>query len=253
MCGSRFALLLATAFVVPLQADLKIKIRETYGPSASYRTEYYKPNFWRSEREPGDDLIVDSTNRRSFLIDTTRREYTVQTHGRAPLPANPARTFRVDIETRDTGEQRQAFGHTARHFMTTEHRYMEDGEKPVSEVQELVTDGWYLDIPGRFPGLSSIGTVTYLTSSPAGSPPPGPDFVVKSTGGGPQGLPIWEKTRDHVFEVIELSESPLDPKVFEPPAGFRRVIRPHPGEPLSWNDRLQLYWQQLLDWIGGAV
>ena len=176
--------------------------------------------------DPASYLVIDSANSRSFQVDTQRREYVVQTPGRPLEPSHSGNTFIVEIETRDTGEQRQAFGHTARHFVTTEHRRMEHSGQPPSDIQELVTDGWYLDVPGRFPGLT--------------------------TGHRPPGIAICEKTADHLLEVTELSEDPLDPKLFEPPPGFRRVIRPFPGQRLSWADRAQFYWQQFLDWLGIA-
>jgi hypothetical protein len=133
---------------------------------------------------------------------------------------------------------------------------MEHTGQPPSDIKELVTDGWYLDIPGRFPGLSGVGTVTYfaISAAPANRATHAPEapFTIKTTGKRPPGLAVWEKTADHLLEVTELSEDPLDPKLFEPPPGFRRLIRPFPGQRLSWTDQAQFYWQQFLDWLGIA-
>ena len=262
--AAAFALRMASVTAAPLRADLKIRIQETYGTVTSSRTEFYKDRLWRRELDPTSYLVIDSANRRSFQVDTEHHEYVVQTPGRPLEPSHSGDTFVVEIETRDTGDQRQVFGHTARHFKTTEHRRMEHPGQPPSEIQELVTDGWYLDVPGRFPGLSGVGIVTFLATSvmpatarpfriwsPASRPPEAP-FAIKSTGKLPPGLAISEKTAAHLLEVTELSEDPLDPKLFEPPPGFRRVIRPFPSQRLSWADQAQFYWQQFLEWLGIA-
>ena len=262
--GVAFALLMAFALAAPLRADLKIRIQETFGPSTSSRTEYYKDRLWRRELDPATYLVMGASNRRNFQVETQRREYVVQTPGRPLAPVHSSDTFVVELDARDTGEQRQVFGHNARHFISTEHRRMEHSGQSPSAVKELVTDGWYLDIPGRFPGLSGVGVVTYIATSvsppaarpfriwsPANRPPEAP-FAIKITGNRPPGLAIWEKTADHLLEVTELSEDPLDPTLFEPPPGFRRVIRPFPGQRLSWADQAQFYLQQFLDWLGIA-
>ena len=73
--------------------------------------------------------------------------------------------------------------------------------------------------------------------------------VIRS-GPAPKGLAVWEQTGDNLLEVAELSEAPLDPRLFEVPADFHRVVRPLPGESLSWNDQLIFYWQEIEDWSG---
>lgn len=158
---------MASVTAPPLQADLKIRIQETFGPTTTSRTEYYKDRLWRRDQDPVSYLVIDSANRRSFQVDTERREYVVQTPSRPLAPAHSDATFVVEIDARDTGEQRRVFGHTARHFITTEHRRMEGSGRPPSNITELVTYGWYLDIPGRFPGLSGVGIVTFVATSVA--------------------------------------------------------------------------------------
>jgi hypothetical protein len=152
----------------------------------------------------------------------------------------------VQIETKDTGEQRPIFGHTAHHIVTTERRHTEYRDKPPTEIQQTVTDGWYLDIPGRFPMMSRIGTVAYLAGADSAWVP---NIAIKVTGHGPQGLAVWEKGPDRLLEVTALSEAPLDPKLFMPPNDFRRVSNLLPRQRLSWSDMLRLHWQQLLGWL----
>ena len=234
------------------RADLTLRIRETNGASISTRTDYYKPPFWRTGLPGGSYMVADSANRRSFTVDTAGRQYIVNNvEDVRQQPPSPDQTIVADIETKDTGEQRPMFGHTARHIITTQRRHTEYRNQPPGEIQEIVTDGWYLDLPGRFSNRSRAGAIAYLTVSRAGDPVPSIAFHVN--GHAPQGLPVWEKSGDRLLEITELSEAPLDPKLFEPPPGFRRVYHWLPGESLSWPNQLHWYWQQFLDWLGGTA
>jgi hypothetical protein len=53
------------------------------------------------------------------------------------------------------------------------------------------------------------------------------------------------------MEVTEFSRAELDPMLFEPPNGYRRVIHPVPGEQLSWSDEILFGWQQFQNWLAG--
>lgn len=245
-------LALLIAFAMPVRADFKIQIQLTEGSHIIAQTGYYKPQLWRADLPGRSYVIVDSGNRRSIMVEPAAREYSVQNFGGAPQqPADPDQTVVAEVETRDTGEQRQMFGHIAHHIFTTLRRHTEYRNQPPSAIQEVLTDGWYLDVPGRFPMLSRAGTVTYLAAGVRGTDVT-PRIAVKTTGHAPEGLPIWEKSGDRLLEVTELSEAPLDAKLFEPPSGFRRVVRPLSVQPLSWTDLLWVRWQQFLDWLGLA-
>ncbi|MGH9665738.1 MAG: hypothetical protein ACRD9L_15035, partial [Bryobacteraceae bacterium] len=122
-------------------------------------------------------------------------------------------------------------------------------DKQPSETQEIVTDGWYLDVPFPIPrNRRGIGVYTALV---AGRHNAVPKIEVTRLGSTPTGLLVSERRGDSILEVTKFSEAPLDPKLFEPPAGFRRVIRPMPGEQLPWSDQALFYWQQLQDWLVG--
>jgi hypothetical protein len=247
-------ILIGVAVAVPLLGDLKIQIKTTEGSTTSSRTEYYKNGQWRFEVAPGVYVIADSATQRSIMVFSARREYSVNQMVR-PLPAtNPEMTFIEEIKTSDTGERRDLFGHTARHIITTEHRRAEYRNRPSAEEKEkeIVTEGWYLDIPGRFPGISRVGTVTMLMAHDSRERPR-ENFRIETAGRPPLGLPIWEKSPDRLLEVTDLSEEPLDATFFEAPPDFRRVVRPMHGEQLSWSDQLLLYWQKFEDWLGGLV
>jgi hypothetical protein len=173
-------------------------------------------------------------NKRSITIDPALRQYLVHTQTRKAEATDSAETVVVEIETRDRGEQRHMFGHAARRFFTSERRHIEHRDRPPSDITEIVTDGWYLDIPGQFPTLSRVGSVHVLAASSGQQDQPAiPKVKVTRSGPAPKGLAVWEQTGDNLLEVTEFSETPLDPRLFEAPAGFHRVVRPLPGESLS--------------------
>ena len=238
---------LALALSSSSQADLTIHIKETHGASTSTRIQYYKPPLWRTELPDGNYVVGDSASHGSFTVDTPSRRYFVNDVGGVRRPASPDQTIVADIETKDTGERRSIFGHAARHILTTQRRHMEYRNQAPGEVQEIVTEGWYLDISGPFPMLSRAGAVAFLTNSRDGDPVP--SITVHVTGRAPLGVPVWEMSGDHLLEITHLSEAPLDPKLFQPPPGFRRIFR----EPSSGPSRFEWYWQQFLDWLGGVA
>jgi hypothetical protein len=53
-------------------------------------------------------------------------------------------TLRVETTTVDTGERKAFFGRTARHVIITRKQIPLEGSH--SELQETVTDGWYIDL-----------------------------------------------------------------------------------------------------------
>ena len=195
-------------------------------------------------------MIVDWVNSRSISVDAALRQYLVHTPTRKPEAADSAETVVVEIETRDRGEQRQMFGHAARRFITTERRHIEYRDRPPSDITEIVTDEWYLDIPGQFPTLSRVGSVSVLAAiSERQGQPAIPKVKVTRSGPAPKGLAVWEQSGDNLLEVTEFSEAALDPRLFKVPADFHRLVHPLPGESLSWIDQLIYYWQEIEDWF----
>jgi hypothetical protein len=245
--------LIACAGLMPLRADLRIRLKETSIGGSAVVTEYYKGTRWRRDfAAAGGWMVVDSASKQSIAVDPAKQEYTLNTFVRPKPAIDGSQTIVVDIETRDTGEQRQVFGHIARHLVTTERRHTEYLQKPPSEIREIATDGWYLDldVPAAFPSHSRIGAVAVITSlSPHGRSSGVPRIEVTRRGPVPRGFPVWEKTGDNQTELTDFSEAPLDDSLFTPPAGYRRAIHPLPGERLSWADQLLFGWQQFQDWL----
>jgi hypothetical protein len=255
MRASVVALIGVGILAVPLRADLQITLKETFVGGTTTRVEYYKGNRWRSDSDPnGGYWIVDSANKRTITVDPMKREYSVNTFTRAEPTTDPSQTIVIEIETRDTGEQRQMFGHPVHHILQTERRRTEYPDKPSSETREIMTDGWYMDVPVPFPNHSRIGAV-FLTGFMIDQHrrQTVPKIKVTRNGPVPHGLPVWEKTGENLSEVTEFSQAPLDQSLFEPPEGFRRVVHPFPGARLSWSDQLLFCWQQLEDWLGSLL
>lgn len=193
------ALLISAGLATPLRGDLKIRVQETFGRGGTTSLVYYcKEHFWRTE-SPGDReyMIVDWVNKRSISVDPAKRQYVLHSPPRKPEATDSPEMIVVEIETRDRGEQRQMFGHAARRFITTERRHIEYRDRPPSDITEIVTDGWYLDIPGQFPNLGRVGSLqVFAVSSSQQSQPAIPKVKVARRGSAPKGLAVWEQTGD---------------------------------------------------------
>ena len=151
-----------------------------------------------------------------------------------PNTASPRIIF--DITTVDTGETRKAFGHTARHFITTTKQTATPGlDSPPSETVE---DVWYPDLPdvmqcnsGSHRPHGMIGGGITSTIGERGKKPgplPIPEF--RYHGPDPTGLALSSKkltrtTRHYVYgeayetsstqtsEIVELKEASIDPSL----------------------------------------
>lgn len=246
-------LIVGGAFVVPLRADLQFSVKDTFAGGKATRVEYYSENRWRSDSEYGY-RIVDSLNQRVLTVDPCKREYSVDTFNsftRTEQITDPSQTIVIEVETLDTGERRQMFGHSARHFIAIDRRRTEYPDKPPSATREIRTDGWYLDIPLPFPNHSRyVGVaVSMVLTIDQHNRQTVPKIEITRNGPAPRGLPVWEKTGDSLTEVTEFSDAPLDQSLFEPPKGFRLVVHPLPNEQLCWSDQFLFHWQQFRNWV----
>lgn len=224
---------------------------------------------WRCDLKTTFFLNLDDREYQSAPMRPARGGLQAGPPPTAP-PELPKPTFVIETTTVDTGERKDFFGFDARHVIVTRSESpLEGGTRPPSET---VTDGWYIDLPvtisclpdwGRsFPHAYGVGRVI-----PAGQPHDArwvvsefPTF--KDVGPLETGYPIEMRmeshstfqgqVRTHVTEyrVTALSRDPLDPNLFEIPAGFRRVAQirqepdppPRKDPPFSWTslwDRLR--------------
>jgi len=150
---------------------------------------------------------------------------------RAPVPMSVASYAALRSETRDTGETQEIFGRTAHHFVTRT-----ESTPSVGSTQDGwsdIADGWFLP-ELRIPrGCSGPSNPAWASMHP-------PDDEATANTQKPLGLPVRVKytsnfirngagansqVRTHVLEreVVELSEQPLSPSLFQVPKGYKRV------------------------------
>jgi len=211
--------------------------------------------------------IYQCDQHRAVEMNLDDREYTTHELGENGVPvgykskiAEPqlsGATVTITVETSDTGERKEMFGHLARHMITRHKQVAEPGA--CLQSGETVSDGWYidLDIPSwgciRAPKTAN-GTVAVLAGNCRDR------FVVHHTGRIENGFPLKltttsrnsalrgptkaEFTEAGVTEVTELSEAPLDPALFEVPAGFKNVNHLSDEPVMSLRIRALVVWQE---------
>jgi hypothetical protein len=177
-----------------------------------------------------------------------------------------APTLRLEETTVDTGARKDFFGHTARHVITSrKERPLEGSHR---EAQESVKDGWYIDLDTRivcdrgWPENKTANkkTIAYLTSGDA--PPERIESFKK--GETETGFPVewiissksefarsdgtkqWRTSRDRM-KVTDFVEGPLDPALFEVPAGFRKVATIDSNESGEEQSMFMVAWRQFVD------
>jgi hypothetical protein len=169
-------------------------------------------------------------------------------------------TLLIETTTVDTGERKQLFRHSARHVIATRKETPLEGSQ--QEPQASVTDGWYIDLDPRISCDFKDGEHAYLHAWSSGGDraPDRPKFVdagkpetgfaleLKTTSRSVYTLADGtkkESTSTNERTVTQLEEGPLDPAVFEIPAGFRQVAHVETNPPMDWQTVLANYWQWL--------
>ena len=123
----------------------------------------------------------------------------------------------VTIETRDTGDRKRVGSLVARRVVTTRITRPSPGAK--SRASSDKTDGWYIDVT-RQCSTRAVGVLANCDAADR--------LRVEHAGAHEHGCCIESTDRsvfgDHTYvsrtELLELSEGPLDPSLFEvPPAG----------------------------------
>ena len=97
---------------------------------------------------PRTATIYQCDMHRILRLDFDHHQYTVTELDRSqPAPAMSKSGAKVNVlvESRDTGEARQLFGLTARHFIIT--RRTVPGPGACVKPSESTEDGWFVDIP----------------------------------------------------------------------------------------------------------
>jgi hypothetical protein len=243
--AGRLALILlcAATAAAEARADVKIKSRQTMQGQSYENATYIKGKRQRTESMGGQSVTIQQCDlRRDIQMMPAMKAYTVNPYGDATAAANaPASGTRQTVEqtkggvvtstvtTRDTGERKQMFGHTARRIITTiETKSSPDACTPIDTKME--TDGWYIDAAFALDcDLERAGA--YQNRQQAGGCRD--RYQMKTVGAAKRGYPVYEKMTmfekdgresfSMVNEVVELSQATLDASLFEPPADYREV------------------------------
>jgi hypothetical protein len=172
------------------------------------------------------------------------------------IPA-PANTPVIKIETIDTGERKEVGGFTLRHIKQTENQpaQVAGGQGERNDVK----DGWYVDLPDpqqcpeyKVPKGWKRATVAFVSAGVdvfprlelKGNAPPRLPTAVEETHTTKygDGTTLTEKT-----ELVEFSQGPVDPELFEIPQGYRPALHtPNGGRDLMQPDtlinRMRAWW-----------
>lgn len=256
-------------FAIPARStDLKIVTRESSERGqSSTRTEYLTASSSRFESRTRVNNIAghriahithygESANEQ-FVLDLDAHEYVKYDSDkrgiRLGVKGRPVKytggTVDIYIDSTDTGETKEMFGHSARHIFTKERRI--PGLGSCSIASESESDGWYIDYSAlpewRRP---KAGQFAILAGFPSGCL----DKIQVHRSGVQVGFPLkMVTTVDNVSqpgqdltvhsftstsEVIEFRSAHLDPTLFVVPPDFRQVKEltnmNRPGNLTAW-------------------
>jgi hypothetical protein len=284
-CSSVFSLLVLAAsvslprLIVPNHPDLAIKTRRTSGDWLSQvDTLYLKGARERSEivteklarADPMKFVVIRQCDKkRVFNLNERDKIYASSEiedwseRLKKARPVSLAQTSGAEvmmtIDSVDTGERRRSEHYTARHVKVKIRIEPGPGASTPASVEE--TDGWYIDLPGcgcQEQGLSGFARLS------ASSVNRQDRWQIKWLGKAPRGYAIEEtsvvteagKWTNSKVGLLEISEAPLDPSIFELPAGYRQALQTGNGgadltKPDTISNRTQYYWARLTLWVRG--
>ena len=229
-------------FVVPNFKDLTIKTRTTFGVSpSSVATSYFKGARQRSEHHPEHLRIVPPYSatimqcdlKTEYLVNENAKTYRKSSWGNRqghPFLREPNETgpeVVVTVDTADTGERRQMGSFDARRVKTSV--TVEPSKGAAAKPGKVEVDGWYIDLFGvncreRDPDSIGISLIPMLSPSDGQHD----HVIIKRIGNGQRGYAVSEtsttkeggNTIVKKHELLEFSERPLDPSLFELPPHY---------------------------------
>ena len=227
-------------FVVPNFKDLTIKTRTTFGMSGpSVAISYFKGARQRSEHRPEGLRIVPPYSATIMQCDL-KTEYLLNDHAKTyrksswggrqghPFLREPNETgpeVVVTVDTEDTGERRQMGSFDARRVRTS--ITVEPSKGAAAKPGKVEIDGWYIDLFGvdcRERDREGLGISLNPMVVPSDSQHD--HVIIKWIGNGQRGYGVSEtsttkeggNTIVKKHELLEFSERPLDPSLFEVPS-----------------------------------
>jgi hypothetical protein len=285
LCSGTFSVLILAAsvglptFIVPNHPDLTIKTRRISGDwlsqvdtlylkGARERTEIVTEEPARADamelvmiRQCDKKRAIDLNERDKIYAASEIEDWAERLKKPRPVRLNQmsGAEVTVTIDSIDTGERRQFAHYTARHVKVKTQVEPSPGASTPASVEE--TDGWYIDLPGLGCQDQTLGGIGFTRLGSANRQ----DRVqIKWLGKAPRGYPIevttittntGNKTISKV-ELLEISEAPLNPSLFDLPAGYRRALQTGNGgadltKPDTISNRGQYYWTRLTFWVRG--
>jgi hypothetical protein len=268
--------------VVPDFHDLAIKTRHTSGDQKSavqfseVRALYMKGSRQRTEtvlEKPvrGDEInsaaIWQCDEKRTFFLNQRDKIYNssviedrselLKKARPVSLPQMSRAEVTITIDSVDTGERRQFGPYTARHVKVKTTFEPGPGASIPASLEE--TEGWYIDLPGfRCEEQPSRGFAFVFGSSGNRRD----RLQVNWLGKASRGYAIEETsvktgstdTTVSKIELLEISEAPLSPSLFELPKGYRPALQTGYGgadltKPDTIFNRANYYWTMLTLWL----
>jgi len=242
-------------FVVPDFRDLTVKVRSTDGLMQSrITTSFFKGARERIEhgsestRFPGPmavQIMQCDLKTYYFLHPLWKtylkhteivREDSVKPH--PPLREGMGRTtsgfdVMVTVDSVDTGERRQMGSYEARRVTTA--ITVEPSPGATAKASKTQIDGWYIDLPGlncreddSLNPAADVGAIVFHPGSHN-------HVIVKHLGTAKRGFVVEQKSTrketGNVFvrktELLEFSEQPVDPTLFELPPDYSPATPGH--------------------------
>lgn len=290
-CSSTFSILIFAAslgppkFVVPNFPDLMIKTRLTsddwlwqvnttlYLKGARQRTE----SVMEQARADANNAVTirQCDERRGFNLNERDKLYSpfkiedwserLKKSRPVSLTQMSGAEVTVIIDSIDTGERRQFEHYIARHVKVKTQVEPSPGASTPASVEE--TDGWYIDLPGlgcqdQTFGVGFVfGTIRAMKVGTLGSGNRQDRVQNKWLGKAPRGYPIevttlkTEASKKAIskVELLEISEAPLSPSLFDLPAGYRLALQTGNGgadltKPDTVSNRAEYYWARFTYW-----
>jgi len=189
--------------------------------------------------DTGASYVVDFDHQEYYKLDASTRPSGIRPgreQGAAATKAPESSAYVVTGGTVEVGNPKKMLGHLARHFVTKVEESIPDSGSSKQEATEVI-DGWYLtDVPQP----ATNCTPEDMMDQPSvwiGAPVlprdgTAPKFL--HTGPTPRGLAVKVKRSSDATildrKVVDLSNSTVDPALFEVPKGFKEVARPQSHE-----------------------
>lgn len=269
-------------YVVPSYVDFRITTRMSHGDGPTHTTTttlYLRGARERRESaveqkgEPATPLpasILQCDQRRAIHLnlnaqlfsEVTFVEWSNSFAGVSTLPEAQGPVVTTIEDAVDTGERRRLGRHVARRVKTTTVVSPAPGANTPASRRE--TEGWYIDLPGLGCVASEMKSSLRLSAENPNGPRDRHRFQTKGTAR--RGYAIEETTRHTearmtyttTVTLVDWSDAPLDPLLFETPANFRPALRMPGGgvdltKPDSVANRLQTYWDVLTAVVSRVV